>query len=109
MEQTLLDDTIRHLHLHNYTEKIVKYVNDFYNKDSAITWKEFTEQADKIPYDDPHISSFIIMLKNDTWLERDIDGFWRKCDKINNHLEYMFLKITEPITDNESFKVLNKD
>lgn len=109
MERTLLDNAVYQLDIHGYTKDDVKYVNDFYNKDSQITWDEFAKQANKIHHDDPHINSFILMLKHDTWLERGIDGSWNKCDKLNNPLEWAFLKITEAIKDNETFKLLNED
>lgn len=87
MEYSLLQNTLDTLYLHDYTKNDVEYVGD-HNGHYSLTWKEFTEQAAKLDYDDPQLNDFIIMFKDGVWLEHYFNDTW--CD--DGEFEWALIK-----------------
>lgn len=71
MKPTLLDDTLYHLYDIGYNEDKVEYVSS-YNGIYASKWIDFAKQALHIPYDALHTENLVIMLKNGSWIERNV-------------------------------------
>lgn len=102
MEYSLYQNTLDTIDLQGYTPNDVEYVGD-YDGHYSLSWKEFTEQAAKLDYDDPHLNDFIIMFKDGVWLEHYFTDEWSD----NGEFEWALIKRPKTPQNTKPFNLVN--